>query len=652
MLDGRWRTSIEKGLKPGRAQAPAHRHLRRPPHRARASSWRRRGRGGHRQRAPARWVCCSSCSPVCPTPSTARWPRPPARPVPRAPSSTRWPTGSPTRCCSAAWPGTSPPPRPGLMPLLPMAVLGASLIISYERAKAESLGFNAKGGVMERAERIIAPRPRAAVRGAARPGALDHAGAHRGHRGAAVREGVAPGLAGAAGGAHHPTGLTAPGRPVGLHGVASEPAVPSSALGARWAFDLVTAAYRERGCVLPLRPAAGGGPHRQGAQSGCRGGCLGRASHAGGPSPAPGPPGAGGTRPRPGGRRHLRQLRPLLDRLVPPAGTLSSAEVDRRLRRRGLPTTSPSGLAGGKGAILALPHLGRMGVGRVLAHPGEEGPGHRGGGGRRATGPVRVLQPSSAASSACTSCRSGRRRAGRCCGRSRPGTSCASSPTATSAATASSSSSSGRPPPFPAGPATLALRTGARLLPVGRLLRRAPTATAPWCSRRCRPNATGDCEPTWPRVTDRHRPCRLEELIRAAPEQWHLQQPNWPSDYDALEAIGKPHPGPPSARRPGRSGRRPDGDLTVRIGLVCPYSLTLPGGVQGQVLALARSLRDLGHEVRVLGPCDGPPPDCGGHPARRQHPHRRRTARWPRSPPTPRPSCAPSGPSATSASTW
>jgi hypothetical protein len=36
----------------------------------------------------------------------------------------------------------------------------------------------------------------------------------------------------------------------------------------------------------------------------------------------------------------------------------------------------------------------------------------------------------------------------------------------------------------------------------------------------------------------------LEGLIRAAPEQWHLQQPNWPSDYAALEAIGKPHPRP------------------------------------------------------------------------------------------------------------
>jgi CDP-diacylglycerol--glycerol-3-phosphate 3-phosphatidyltransferase len=39
--------------------------------------------------------------------------------------------------------------------LLPFAVLGASTLISYERAKAESLGFNAKGGLMERAERIV-----------------------------------------------------------------------------------------------------------------------------------------------------------------------------------------------------------------------------------------------------------------------------------------------------------------------------------------------------------------------------------------------------------------------------------------------------------------------------------------------------------------
>jgi phosphatidylinositol alpha-mannosyltransferase len=46
----------------------------------------------------------------------------------------------------------------------------------------------------------------------------------------------------------------------------------------------------------------------------------------------------------------------------------------------------------------------------------------------------------------------------------------------------------------------------------------------------------------------------------------------------------------------------------VRIGLVCPYSLTVPGGVQVQVLGLALALRELGYEARVLGPCDGPPP--------------------------------------------
>ncbi|MBO0728241.1 MAG: glycosyltransferase family 4 protein [Acidimicrobiaceae bacterium] len=47
----------------------------------------------------------------------------------------------------------------------------------------------------------------------------------------------------------------------------------------------------------------------------------------------------------------------------------------------------------------------------------------------------------------------------------------------------------------------------------------------------------------------------------------------------------------------------------MRVGLVCPYSLTLPGGVQGQVLGLGRALRGLGVDARVLGPCDGPPPE-------------------------------------------
>lgn len=47
----------------------------------------------------------------------------------------------------------------------------------------------------------------------------------------------------------------------------------------------------------------------------------------------------------------------------------------------------------------------------------------------------------------------------------------------------------------------------------------------------------------------------------------------------------------------------------LRIAMVCPYSVTVPGGVQAQVLGLARELRRMGHEVRVLAPCDGPPPE-------------------------------------------
>ena len=49
----------------------------------------------------------------------------------------------------------------------------------------------------------------------------------------------------------------------------------------------------------------------------------------------------------------------------------------------------------------------------------------------------------------------------------------------------------------------------------------------------------------------------------------------------------------------------------MRIGIVSPYSLSSPGGVQSQVLALARALNRLGHKVRVLGPCDGAPPETG-----------------------------------------
>jgi CDP-diacylglycerol--glycerol-3-phosphate 3-phosphatidyltransferase len=43
----------------------------------------------------------------------------------------------------------------GHLAVLPLAVLGVTALVSYERAKAESLGLSAKGGLMERAERMI-----------------------------------------------------------------------------------------------------------------------------------------------------------------------------------------------------------------------------------------------------------------------------------------------------------------------------------------------------------------------------------------------------------------------------------------------------------------------------------------------------------------
>ncbi len=46
--------------------------------------------------------------------------------------------------------------RGGHAAMLAFALLGASILVSYQRAKAESLGYRASGGLMERAERVVA----------------------------------------------------------------------------------------------------------------------------------------------------------------------------------------------------------------------------------------------------------------------------------------------------------------------------------------------------------------------------------------------------------------------------------------------------------------------------------------------------------------
>lgn len=48
----------------------------------------------------------------------------------------------------------------------------------------------------------------------------------------------------------------------------------------------------------------------------------------------------------------------------------------------------------------------------------------------------------------------------------------------------------------------------------------------------------------------------------------------------------------------------------MKVGIVSPYDLSAPGGVQAQVLGLGERLLDLGEEVRIIGP--GLPPDLDG----------------------------------------
>ncbi|HMS24762.1 MAG TPA: glycosyltransferase family 4 protein [Acidimicrobiia bacterium] len=52
---------------------------------------------------------------------------------------------------------------------------------------------------------------------------------------------------------------------------------------------------------------------------------------------------------------------------------------------------------------------------------------------------------------------------------------------------------------------------------------------------------------------------------------------------------------------------RKEGD-PMRVALMCPYSISIPGGVQNQVLLLAAEMRSRGIDARIIAPCDGVPP--------------------------------------------
>ena len=254
--------------------------------------------------------------------------------------------------------------HPGRIAVLPLAVLGASMLISYERAKAESLGFDARGGLMERAERIIALGVGLLFDSLLIAGAVADARAHARHRRAALREGVAAGqraearaagqpLAGpprrpahraglAPAGAHQPPLAARPPTARALRWSTSSPRCSSSAPGWR---ALVPSRSRRARATLLGRLAAGRCARTAGAH--------GRAQP-------------------PAGRPHAAGAR-ACDRAV--VATCSSRYARYWVESFRLPGTSAARTStpasahegfehieaardAGKGAIMALPHLG------------------------------------------------------------------------------------------------------------------------------------------------------------------------------------------------------------------------------------------------------------------------------------------------------
>lgn len=80
---------------------------------------------------------------------------------------------------------------------------------------------------------------------------------------------------------------------------------------------------------------------------------------------------------------------------------------------------------------------------------------------------------------------------------------------------------------LPPGPATLALRTGAPLLPVGCYFKDGGYRVE---IRPPLPIPEGDTKTERVSALTQELAVELEDLIRQAPQQWHLVVPNWPSD--------------------------------------------------------------------------------------------------------------------------
>ena len=148
---------------------------------------------------------------------------------------------------------------------------------------------------------------------------------------------------------------------------------------------------------------------------------------------------------------------------------------------------------------------------------------------------------------------------------------------------------------MPAGPALLAQQTGALLLPVTLWYDDSPVMKGRVHPPVEVPETGNRVEKT--SVMTQALADAFATGIADHPEDWHMLQRLWLADLDPAKGPGD---GPAPRRR----------DHALRIGIVCPYSWDVPGGVQFHIRDLAEHLIRLGHEVSVLAPADDetPPP--------------------------------------------
>ncbi len=138
---------------------------------------------------------------------------------------------------------------------------------------------------------------------------------------------------------------------------------------------------------------------------------------------------------------------------------------------------------------------------------------------------------------------------------------------------------------MPAGPASLALATGAALLPACLWYSDEGGPGGSWCGwirEEIKPPAEGDKRAKIAAMTQALAD-RFAEGIAEHPQDWHMLQPLWLADVQLPCSC---------------AGRR------VKVGLVCPYTWDVPGGVQAHVRDLAIALIGLGHDVSVITPAD------------------------------------------------